>query len=256
MKVPTNSIRHSLRQKPEDQKPIMYQEWANVLFLHWEYRVDKIQEMLPEGLHVDTYNNKAYIGIVPFFMKNARPRRLPNLHPLANFMELTMRTYVYDDEGIPGIWFISLDVNRTFASNTGRRIFNLPYTKATMRNDINKDDGAIDFLSLRKKASDDYILRYTYEPEGNVFYAEPDSLEFFLIERNIFFSYSQKNNQIYRTRVFHEPYPLKQCFVSEYDTRLFEQNHVKLPDTEPIYPLLSPAIKVNVYRPEKVNDKQ
>ncbi len=55
----------------------MFQSWRDLLFLHWEYSVAAIQATLPDGLFVDTFAGKAYLGIVPFFMRNIRPRFLP-----------------------------------------------------------------------------------------------------------------------------------------------------------------------------------
>ena len=59
----------------------MYQRWRDLLFLHWEYPAAAIQETLPDGLFVDTFGGKAYLGIVPFFMENIRPRRSPAVPP-------------------------------------------------------------------------------------------------------------------------------------------------------------------------------
>jgi len=111
----------------------MYQQWRDLLFLHWEYPAAAIQETLPEGLFVDTFGGTAYLGIVPFFMRNSRPRFLPAVPGLSNFMELNLRTYVYDRSGIPGVWFYSLDANQPLAVEIARRIFHLPYRHAKMR---------------------------------------------------------------------------------------------------------------------------
>lgn len=248
-KVPTRAKRQELRARPENQNPVMYQHWQNILFLNWQYNIEAIQELLPPGLYVDTYNGIAYVSVVPFIMKKARPRRLPNMRVLSGFMELTFRTYVYDSEGIPGVWFFSLDVSNVLAANTGKRLFKLPYSKATMRNDIDKE-GTIDFISLRKNAHDEFILRYTYEPQGNKYFAEPESLAFFLIERYIFFSYA--NGKLYRTRVHHEPYPLRDTFVSEYDDRIFKQENLDNPSQSPSPVLMACNAHVEIFRPERI----
>ncbi len=56
----------------------MYQRWDDLLFLHWSYDPSAIQSTLPRGLTVDTFEGKAYIGIVPFFMRDVRPSLLPS----------------------------------------------------------------------------------------------------------------------------------------------------------------------------------
>jgi uncharacterized protein len=110
----------------------MYQQWRDLLFLHWEYSTATIQATLPDGLYVDTFDGKAYLGVVPFFMRNIRPRYLPTVPGISNFMELNLRTYVHDREGVPGVWFYSLDANQHLAVKIARRFFHLPYVFAHM----------------------------------------------------------------------------------------------------------------------------
>ncbi len=100
----------------------MYQNWRNLLFLHWEYDVEAIQSTLPEGLRVDTFAGKAYLGIVPFFMEDVHPRFFPTIPGLSDFQEVNVRTYVSDHRGIPGVWFYSLDANQWLA-NWSKRLF-------------------------------------------------------------------------------------------------------------------------------------
>lgn len=99
----------------------MYQRWRDLLFLHWEYPVEQIQQTLPPGLRVDTYHGQAYLGIVPFFMCDIRPRFLPAVRGISHFLELNLRTYVYDEAGVPGVWFYSLDANQRLAVKVARR---------------------------------------------------------------------------------------------------------------------------------------
>ena len=110
----------------------MYQRWDRLLFLHWEYSPDAIQETLPPGLSVDTFEGRAFLGVVPFFMRNIRPRVLPAVPYLSNFLECNVRTYVHDENGVPGVWFFSLDTNRWLAYKIARIAFRLPYYWAAM----------------------------------------------------------------------------------------------------------------------------
>ena len=70
----------------QGRSPVMYQEWKDLLFLHWEFAPKTIQETLPEGLFVDTYGDKAYVGLVPFYMRNIRPRFCPVVSGISNFL--------------------------------------------------------------------------------------------------------------------------------------------------------------------------
>ena len=66
--------RIAVTRPPEGRPPIMYQSWENLLFLHWTVDPGIIQQTLPPGLTVDTFSGRAWLGIVPFFMRGIRPR--------------------------------------------------------------------------------------------------------------------------------------------------------------------------------------
>ena len=132
---------------------VMYQQWCDLLFLHWEYSAAAIQATLPEGLFVDTFGGRAYLGVVPFFMRNIRPRFLPAVPGISDFMELNLRTSVYDRAGVPGVWFYSLDANQWLAVKIARRFFWLPYEHAVMKSN-RLGGGRIRYESLRTGALD------------------------------------------------------------------------------------------------------
>ena len=127
----------------------MYQRWDDLLFLHWSYDPLAIQRTLPRGLTVDTFEGKAYIGIVPFFMRDVRPSFCPRLPGISDFLELNVRTYVYDEHGVPGVWFYSLDANQWLAVRAARRFFCLPYFDSKMKADKNPTTAEIRYLSHR-----------------------------------------------------------------------------------------------------------
>ena len=154
--LPTEPQRLAVRARPAG-RPAMFQQWRDLLFLHWEYPAATIQATLPEGLHLDTFAGKAYLGVIPFFMRNVRPRFLPGLPRLSNFMELNVRTYVHDEAGVPGVWFYSLDANQPLAVKIARRFFHLPYEHAAMESS-RTESGAIHYRSLRVgyRGADDF----------------------------------------------------------------------------------------------------
>ena len=119
------------------------QRWNHLLFGHWKIDAAEIQATLPPGLFVDTFEGDAYLGVVPFFMQRVRPAWLPPLPGVSWFLELNVRTYVFDAEGRPGVWFYSLDCNQPVAVFLARSLFHLPYFHAKMTSVIR--DGAIFF---------------------------------------------------------------------------------------------------------------
>src|ERR1700759_3291980 len=103
MNRPNEEMRLAAR-APNGRRPqLMKQRWESLLFLHWRVRPDLIQQTLPPGLVVDTFHGDAYLGIIPFFMRNVRPIGLPLLPWLSHFQELNVRTYVFDKDGTPGV---------------------------------------------------------------------------------------------------------------------------------------------------------
>ena len=113
-------------------KPAMHQCWKHLLFLHWAWDPESLQVRLPPGLTIDTWDGHAWLGVVPFYMHNIRPVWSPSIPWVSNFLELNLRTYVYDEAGRPGVWFFSLDANRSLAVWAARRFFSLPYQHARM----------------------------------------------------------------------------------------------------------------------------
>jgi len=212
---PNNLIdRDAPRQRPEGPI-VMRPNWRELLFLHWEFEPETVQALLPDGLTVDSFEGRAYVGLVPFQMEQVRPNWVPNLGRFGRFYdtfaELNVRTYVVRD-GVPGVWFFSLDAASALATIAARLWFRLPYFKARMGSHT-ADDGTIRYWSKRLwPAPLPAICSATYRPQGEVFRAEPDTLEDFLVERYIL--YSQRGGQLYRGRVHHTPYPLQHAELS------------------------------------------
>jgi uncharacterized protein YqjF (DUF2071 family) len=247
MDQPTSSKRLEVRERPTHRNPIMYQKWRNLLFLHWEYDREAIQRTLPEGLQVDTFAGKAYIGIIPFFMKDVRPRFFPTLPGLSDFQELNVRTYVYDHQGIPGIWFYSLDANQWLAVQVARWSFNLPYFYATMQAEIHPDTKEISYSSHRSGSHTSLKTYFRYRPISSRHPAEPETLEFFLIERYVLFAYSNRQKKLFRGRVHHVPYPLVEVEVGQSDKNLFTLNGLSKPEGDWNHSLMSPGVDVEVF---------
>lgn len=101
----------------------MRQRWEKLLFLHWAWDAAEVQRTLPLGLTVDTFEGRAWLGVVPFFMRDVRPAWVPSVPGISNFLELNVRTYVFDGRGRPGIWFYSLDCNQRLAVRAARTFF-------------------------------------------------------------------------------------------------------------------------------------
>lgn len=239
--VPTPASRLLLRESPP-LPVVMYQRWEKLLFLHWAFDPELIQKTLPAGLTVDAFDGQAWVAIVPFLMRGIRPRFLPAVAGISNFLELNLRTYVHDDQGRAGVWFYSLDCNQPLAVQIARSLFHLPYQHARMTAETGAD-GRIQYTSQR--AGDEAVSKFEYRLAAETFEAAPGSLEFHLAERYLLFSKTPRGLRM--GRVHHRPYPLARAEVQAWDARLFALNGLPMPDRAPDHVLASSGVEVKVY---------
>ncbi len=242
--LPTIEQRLEARNPPK-VSPVMYQQWRSLLFLHWEWSIEEIQATLPDGLFVDTFLGKAYLGIVPFFMQNIRPRFLPALPSISNFMEMNLRTYVYDKKGVPGIWFFSLEANQKLAVLLARRFFHLPYQYARMSSSLTVA-GAIDYRSNRRGTNMDHLqCLFEYVADRDLISPSENSLEFFLIER--YRLYVAPLGRLFQGSVFHPPYPLCEVKLTKWNDNLLVLNQFAPSNRPPDHVIMSRGVDVKVY---------
>ena len=108
------------------KRAVMVQQWQDLAYIHWRYPIEEIQSLLPAGVEVDSFDGSAWVGLIPFSMKNIGLPRMPAVPYFGSFPEVNVRTYVRRN-GIPGVWFFSLDVNRFFPALVARVSYFLPY---------------------------------------------------------------------------------------------------------------------------------
>jgi Uncharacterized conserved protein len=185
---------------------IMAQNWHDLLFAHWPVSTEKMRELVPRGLELDTFDGRAWIGIVPFRMSGVRLRGTPALPGLSAFPELNVRTYV-NAKGKPGVWFFSLDAANRVAVEVARAWFRLPYFLARMRLEARGD--AIHYSSRRvDRFGRSETLKMKFEAGGQGFEARPGSLEYFLTERYCLYA-QRKVGGILRGEIHHAPWVLQ-----------------------------------------------
>ena len=230
----------------------MLQTWSELLFLHWEVPAEAIQSLLPPGLTVDTFEGKAYVGLIPFTMSGVRPAWSPAVPGLSNFHECNVRTYVHFEGEKPGVWFFSLDAANLIAVIIARTLWKLPYFHAKMRlvkesmnspaeepNPTNQSwrEYESQRLGVPDRAA---FCTMRYQPKGEIQTAKLGTLEFFLAERYLLYAFS---NRLLRGQVHHSPYPLQSAEIRNLDENLVLQAGLKRPDIKPI---IHYATKVDV----------
>ncbi len=235
-------IRLDVREKPSE-KPYIYQDWRDLLFLHWQCDKNEIQKTLPPGLYVDTFEGNAFITIASFSMTKLKLLCLPQIPGLKKFFEVNLRTYVYDKNGIPGVWFYSLDIDSVIFSNLGKYFFSLPYFYSDLSQEIR--DNEIIFKGNRyENQSPSMEFSYRFDKK-NIFLAKDETLDFFLIERYVFFFFdSKKVNPVW---VHHRPYPLNEVKLLQCEHTFWKTSPFHFLKNSPDYVHCSPGIDVAVY---------
>lgn len=173
---------------------ILRMNWLDLLFAHWAVPIEPTRDAVraaaswrvsgsaaPLQVELDTFDGRAWVGIVPFRMTGVRLRGMPALPGLGAFPEMNVRTYVrVRRAGLwqPAVLFFSLDAASPLAVAVARAWFRLPYFRARMYCETGE---AVRYQSVRYGGR--ATLRAEYEPAGPVFTAAPGTLEHWLTER-------------------------------------------------------------------------
>ena len=226
----------------------MAQSWLDLLFAHWPVDAAILRTKIPRALKIDTYHGQAWLGVVPFRMEGVRLRGTPALPWLSAFPELNVRTYVIAD-GKPGVWFFSLDAANSIAVNVARGWFHLPYFCAHMSCEFRSE--WVEYTSQRAhRGAPCGAFKGRYRPAGEVFCAQPGSLERFLTERYCLYA-ADPRGRVLRGEVHHGLWPLQNA-EAELDTNtMAEAAGILLPAVKPLLHF-SRRQDVVVWQPQKV----
>lgn len=219
-------------------RAVMRQRWSEVLFLHWALPPSALRGLVPPGLDLDTFEGRAYVGLVPFTMTGVRPVWAPPFRPISDFHETNVRTYVRLGGRDPGVWFFSLDAASRVAVMLGRTLWKLPYHFARMS--LARDGARIRYASERSWPGPvPAACRIDCAVGGAPAPAEPGTLEHFLVERYVL--YARSRTRLYQGRVHHEPYPLQPAFVQSLEEGLLAAAGIARPEEAPLAHFASEA---------------
>ncbi len=213
--------------------------WHDLAFLHWPIEANLLRPFIPADLEIDTYDGRAWLGVVPFRMTEVCPRRVPRWLGGRDFAELNLRTYVRQRSNpeYPGVWFFSLDAASWLGVRVARLWYGLPYYDA--RISIEYQGAAIKYHSQRThRRAPPAELAVTYEPTAPPQTATPGSFEYWLTERYALYSARARGKTGFgQTRIghiHHRPWPLQpgKALIEKCDmTRLI---NLELPEIDPI----------------------
>jgi hypothetical protein len=225
----------------------MEHRWGNLAFLHWRYRPDVVQDLLPDGLTVETFDGSAWVGLVPFEMTVTAPRRGP-VPWLSRFAETNVRTYATAADGTTGVWFLSLDAARLAAVVTARTTYALPYFWSAMS--VESDPLRVHYQTSRRwpgpsRPHSDVTVDIgdRYRPD------QLDDLDHWLTARYRLFTH--RPTGLRGARAQHAPWVLHRAGVAHLDDELITATGLPRPVGPPLVHW-SPGVDVDVGTPYRV----
>ncbi|MGH9794495.1 MAG: YqjF family protein [Candidatus Acidiferrales bacterium] len=228
---------------PLPQRPwVMAMRWHDLLFAHWPLAPDVLRPRIPSPLSLDTYEDNAWLGVVPFRMSGVRPRGIPALPWFSAFPELNVRTYVTVG-GKPGVWFFSLDAANRVAVEGARRLFHLAYFRAQMRcaeragwihyHCRRTDRRPASVLPLAPRFAGEAQFVGRYRPASEEFQSQPGTLDYFLTERYCLYA-ADGRGRVYRGEIHHAPWPLQRAEAEISINTMAAADGFMLPDSPPL----------------------
>ena len=230
------------------------QEWRELTFMHWKVDPKRLQPHLPDGLEIDLFEGEAYVGVIPFIMKNVRPRRLPAVPGISTFAEFNVRTYVVKD-GQAGVFFLTLDAKSLVTCFHAPRAYGLAYRYAKAK--VKRNADVLQWQSRR--SSDGAELRGTSTGKVLKQSAEVGSLEHFLFER--YCLYTEHKGCLRRAYVHHQPWTFQEGDITLEANSLLESYDLGLDVHAPDLVHISKGLPVKTWSIEvaeriDVNDQR
>lgn len=221
----------------------MKQQWRDLAYIHWRYTPEEVQALLPEGIEVDTFDGSAWVGLIPFSMRNISFPLVPPVPYFGSFPEVNVRTYVKRN-GVPGVWFFSLDVNRLVPAFVARTTYFIPYCwgKAS-----HKKTAAKLLTSVNRRWPSKSSSRIELSIGEKI--EEPSELAHFLSAR--WGLYSQGfGGRLRYAPVDHEQWQLFSAHVIFIDDKLVTAAGLSTPVGEP-HAMFSPGVSVRIGVPRR-----
>jgi uncharacterized protein YqjF (DUF2071 family) len=226
------------------RRAVMVQQWRDLAYIHWRYDPDTVQSLLPFGLEVDTFDGSAWVGLIPFSMRGIGLPRLPAVPYFGSFPEINVRTYVRHN-GIPGVWFFSLDVNRLIPAVVARTTYLLPYCWGRASNRI---ESGVLHSRVERRWPSRAQSRTRVRIGGRI--DQPDDLAVFLSARWGLYSKGLFGGLMYAP-VDHETWPLHRAHLDAIEQNVVEAAGLPVPTGDP-HVMFSPGVSVRIGRPRRV----
>ena len=244
------------RQPPAGHVPraVMTQRWTRLASLHWPADPADVAPLLPAGCTPDTFDGAAWVGLLPFAMREVRLLGTPPLPWLSSFLETNVRTYAVGPDGRRSVVFWTLEADRLLPVLVARAAYRLPYTWARMGlQEWQDDDGrtVVRYASRRRWPKPDA----TRPPARSLLtlrlgdrVGEPGELDVFLSARWALHS-TWHGGATVRADVDHGQWPLRRAEVLQLDASLVGAVGGLVDTARPAHVLWSAGVDVRVGLP-------
>jgi uncharacterized protein YqjF (DUF2071 family) len=156
------------------------QTWEHTLWAHWPVGAEELRPLVPAELEIEERDGSAWLSLVFFRVRALRARGALPVPGISSFLQLNVRTYVLGPDGLPGVWFFTIDASSRLAALGVRRIYRVPAYHARMS--LEEADGWQD-AECARIGEPGRVFSGRYRAAGEPFHAEPGSLDWFLTER-------------------------------------------------------------------------
>lgn len=227
------------------RRPVMLQAWKDLTYVHFPYDPEVVQRRLPPGLEVDTFEGRAWVGLVAFHMEDIRLPQAPPVPYLSTFPETNVRTYVRGPYGRQGVWFDSLDITRLIPVLVALGTYRLPYRWSQMSIE-HRNENVIYRAKRRWPGPRGASSRIVARPGMPI---AASALESFLTAR--WGLYSSFGKSLAYAPVDHAPWPLQAAALVDFEDQLIEAAGYPPPLGDPLVHY-SPGVDVRIGLPRRL----
>jgi uncharacterized protein len=234
-----NQIKHRPWEMPNKNWQF-YQEWNDVLFLHFEVDFKELKALIPRDLTLDTFNYKHYVSVVIFKMEKIRPANLPSIRLISDFYEINVHTYVKKGDK-KGIYFINIEANKKLSALIAKTLSGLPYEKSEIIREPNA------YININHKK--DYYLDVSFKVGEKINFKS--ELDVWFTER--YCLYLHKNDKLHRYDIHHTEWNVYQVNLLKIDIQ-YHINSLEIENYKLAHFHYSPGVQVISWEAEYLKE--
>lgn len=213
MKKEIENILSSSAHRPwqiPNHKWFWYQEWNDVIFLHYRIEENTLRDLVPRSLELDSFDGSFWVSVVAFSMNQIHSRYTFPIQYFSNFHEVNLRTYVKNNNQ-PGVYFLRIEAEKWIPTIIANLLSGLPYQHSKITRTANT-------YSLNGKRGNIEIKYKVTNPQNN-----PERIDLWLTER--YCLYKGTNEDPIPLEIHHKPWELYGINIRSLDIKYNQFDH-------------------------------